>query len=237
MEIWDGDTQSCPNCDGSADKPQLRLRYRWDCTSHRNKMEVVTYPYPKYSLRWRQNGRDSVSNHQPHDYLLNRLFRRRPEKNIKAPRHWPLCGDITADRWIPRTNGQWRGKCFHLMMSSCIQSMLVQGVTGPQQWGTRKKSNGSSQIHTCDQYTCFRDCIWQISIQGWLLVYAQPVRAAVRISHGFHDGALCFSDIISDRVLIWNQCYSTPIVCDGFRFYCMIEFVFDRQVFVHFPNV
>ena len=27
-------------------------------------------------------------------------------ENIKAPRHWPLCGEFTGDRWIPRTNGQ-----------------------------------------------------------------------------------------------------------------------------------
>ena len=26
---------------------------------------------------------------------------------------------IHWDRWIPRTNGQWRWKCFHLMTSSC----------------------------------------------------------------------------------------------------------------------
>ena len=38
---------------------------------------------------------------------------------MKAPRHWPLCRKVTEDRWIPRTNGQWRGKCFHLMTSSC----------------------------------------------------------------------------------------------------------------------
>ena len=41
------------------------------------------------------------------------------KENIKAPRHWPLCGEFTGDRWIPRTNGQLRGKCFHLMTSSC----------------------------------------------------------------------------------------------------------------------
>ena len=40
------------------------------------------------------------------------------QRKIKAPRHWPLCGEFTGDRWIPRTNGQWRGKCFHLMTSS-----------------------------------------------------------------------------------------------------------------------
>ena len=35
------------------------------------------------SLLWLHNGRDSVSNHQPHDCLLNRLFRRRSKKTSK----------------------------------------------------------------------------------------------------------------------------------------------------------
>ena len=42
------------------------------------------------SLRWRHNGRDSVSNHQPHDCLLKRLFRRRSKKTSK-PRVTGLC--------------------------------------------------------------------------------------------------------------------------------------------------
>ena len=52
--------------------------------------------------------------------------------NIKAPRHSLLCGEFTGDRWIPRTNGQWRGKCFHLMTSSwyhiniwCLDNLIV----------------------------------------------------------------------------------------------------------------
>ena len=36
-----------------------------------------------FSLRWRHNERDSVSNHQPHDCLLNRLFGRRSKKTSK----------------------------------------------------------------------------------------------------------------------------------------------------------
>ena len=36
-----------------------------------------------HPLRWRHNGRDSVSNHQPHDCLLHRLFRRRSKKTSK----------------------------------------------------------------------------------------------------------------------------------------------------------
>ena len=35
------------------------------------------------TLRWRHNGRDGVSNHQPHNCLLNRLFRRRSKKISK----------------------------------------------------------------------------------------------------------------------------------------------------------
>ena len=35
------------------------------------------------SLHWRHNEHDRVSNHQPHDCLLNRLFRRRSEKISK----------------------------------------------------------------------------------------------------------------------------------------------------------
>ena len=34
-------------------------------------------------LQWRHNGRNSVSNHQPHDCLPNRLFRRRSKKTSK----------------------------------------------------------------------------------------------------------------------------------------------------------
>ena len=34
-------------------------------------------------------------------------------------RQWSLWGEFTGDRWIPHTKGQYRGKCFHLMTSSC----------------------------------------------------------------------------------------------------------------------
>ena len=35
------------------------------------------------ALKWHHNGRDSVSNHQPHDCLLSRLSRRRSKKTSK----------------------------------------------------------------------------------------------------------------------------------------------------------
>ena len=51
-------------------------------------------------LQWRHNDQDSVSNHQPHGCLLNRSYRRIKE-NIKAPRHWPLCGEFTGTGEFP----------------------------------------------------------------------------------------------------------------------------------------
>ena len=50
------------------------------------------------------------------------------KENIKAPRHWPLCGEVTGDRWIPRTKGQLRGNCFYLMTSSWCWDMTAQGL-------------------------------------------------------------------------------------------------------------
>ena len=45
----------------------------------------VTYMYSchKFLLHWRHNGSDNVSNNQPHDCFLNRLFRRRSKKTSK----------------------------------------------------------------------------------------------------------------------------------------------------------
>ena len=37
----------------------------------------------KAALQWRHNGRDGVSNHQPHECLLKRLFMRRPKRTSK----------------------------------------------------------------------------------------------------------------------------------------------------------
>ena len=58
------------------------------------------------SLPWRHNERHGVSNHWRQDCLLNRFF--------QTQIMW-------KDRWIPRTKGQLRGKCFNLMTSSCFK--------------------------------------------------------------------------------------------------------------------
>ena len=56
----------------------------------------IMYQWRKY-IKWHHNGSGSVSNHQPHPFLLNRLFRRRSKK-ISKLRVTGLC---SGDRIIP----------------------------------------------------------------------------------------------------------------------------------------
>ena len=48
------------------------------------------------TLQWRHNGHNSVSNYQPHDCLLNRLFRRRSKKTSKLRANGLCAGNSSA---------------------------------------------------------------------------------------------------------------------------------------------
>ena len=72
------------------------------------------------SLQWRHNGHDSVSNHQPHDCLLSRLFRRRSKKTLKlsatglclgnSPHKWPITRKMFPFNYVI----MWRSFCSSL---------------------------------------------------------------------------------------------------------------------------
>ena len=64
-------------------------------------------------LQWRHNGRDSVSNHQPPDCLLNPLFRRGSKKTPKLPMTGLCVG-----------NSPWTGE-FPAQMASNAESISV----------------------------------------------------------------------------------------------------------------
>ena len=63
---------------------------------------TIIHEQLKHALQWRHNGRDGVSNHQPHGRLLNRLIKRRPVKTSKlrvtglCVRSSPLTGEFPA---------------------------------------------------------------------------------------------------------------------------------------------
>ena len=58
----------------------FRLPDRWSNSTHwMGRLFLAIF----FSLKWRHNEPDGVSNHQSHDCLLNRLFRRRSKKTSK----------------------------------------------------------------------------------------------------------------------------------------------------------
>ena len=65
---------------------------------------IIIHTGIEITLRWRHNGRDSVSNHQPQDCLLNRLFRPRSKKISKlrvtglCAGNSPVTGEFPAQR-------------------------------------------------------------------------------------------------------------------------------------------
>ena len=82
------------------------------------------------TLQWRHNGRDGVSNHQPHECLLNRLSRRRSKKTSKlrvtglCAGNSPVIGEFTTQRASNAENVfiSWR----HLEYTQIIQEMLLK---------------------------------------------------------------------------------------------------------------
>ena len=79
-------------------------------------------------LRWRHNGGDGISNHQPHDCLLNRLFRRRSKETSK-PRVTGLCvGNSSETGEFPaqmasnaeKVSISWRHHAFTPMLIWCF---------------------------------------------------------------------------------------------------------------------
>ena len=47
-------------------------------------LQVADWRHMSWPLEWRHNGHDCVSNHQPHHYILNRLFGWRSKKTSKS---------------------------------------------------------------------------------------------------------------------------------------------------------
>ena len=100
---------------------------------------VISHPGPRFnggflnhtSLQWRHNEHDGVSNHQPHDYLLDRLFRRRSKKTSKlrvtglCVGNSPVTGEFPAQRASNTENVSiwWR---HHAEMTGLSEYILLK---------------------------------------------------------------------------------------------------------------
>ena len=84
----------------------IRKTWKWLILTFRSAWFLMTTQYRQVPghlqaqpLRWRHNGHNSVSNHQPHDCLLNSLFRRRSKKTskLRVTEHWAVNSPGTGD--------------------------------------------------------------------------------------------------------------------------------------------
>ena len=86
-------------------KPAALLQHLMITVVHRSSRGYVRYVQKRdwfQSLQWRHNERDGVSNHQPHDCLLNRLFKARRLKKTSKLRVTGLCeGNSPVDGEFP----------------------------------------------------------------------------------------------------------------------------------------
>ena len=95
--------------------------------------------FRRFSLQRRHNERDDVSNHQPHDCLLNRIFRRRSKKTSKLrvnglnAGNSPVTGEFPGQRasnaenvsiWLRHHVG-WhhRQRSFSILLQSCARGL------------------------------------------------------------------------------------------------------------------
>ena len=56
------------------------------------------------SIDWRHNEPDSLKSPASR-WFAQTIVQAQIKEGIKAPRRWPLWGEITSDRWIPLTKG------------------------------------------------------------------------------------------------------------------------------------
>ena len=96
--------------------------------------DVVAKDDQRTALQWCHHERDGVSNHQPHDCLLNRLFRRRSKKTSKhcvtglCVGNLPMTSEFSAQRASDAENVSiwWRHHGINLgtqiMLLACVNS-------------------------------------------------------------------------------------------------------------------
>ena len=91
---------------------------------------------PPYSLQWRHNEHDGVSNHQPHDCSLNRLFRRRSKKTSKlrvtglCEGNSPVTGEFPAQRASNAENVSiwWRHHVQKMEKANYIHVLIIRFI-------------------------------------------------------------------------------------------------------------
>ena len=158
----------------------------------------------KLSLRWRHNGRDGVSNHQPHECLLNRLFRRRPKNTSKlrvtglCAGNSPLAGEFPAQKGSNAENVSIWWRHHDIMMGGRIGPVCLREGEWParQLFIANSTRAGFVLLWNLLLYITVVRCI-RVSNSGVTCSCALPVRLTHwgRVTHYGDSSMLCKSPI------------------------------------------
>ena len=201
-----------------------------------------------HPLRWRHNGPDSVSNHQPHHCLLNCLFRHRSKKTSKL-RVTGLCagnspgtGEFPAQMASNAENVSiwWR----HHVSNGCHATWPITDRLIPPSLPCQFCTHRSVWWHFCVRLlyvrTAARDAMWTLesktpstttqfamAIMHWCVWFYQPATADYSLEQAHcSTWNLCVTDeshgFITSRkwvTLPWRLLLElSATVCPGSRF-------------------
>ena len=138
----------------SCTSPSRWSSIQYVMTAHKAVVNGLSLLSSGRSLQWRHNGHDSVSNYQPHDCFLNRLFRRRPKKTSKLRVNGLCAGDSPGTGEFPAqmpSNAEnvsiwWR----HHVSAYCVPVILfLSGYTTGNPLLTWIKFSVDKKLHIC----------------------------------------------------------------------------------------
>ena len=94
---------------------------------------VYSYKQQRKPLQWRHNGHDGVSNHQPHDCLLNR-YSSTDQRTHQSSASLAFVWGIHRDRWIPPHKGPVTRKMFPFDDVIMHQSYVLLALWEGNRW-------------------------------------------------------------------------------------------------------
>ena len=129
-------------------------------------MKITAYDQSWFlfnTLQWRHNGHDSVTNHQPRDCLLNRLFRRRSKKTSKL-RVTGLCaGNSPGTGEFPAqmaSNAENVSEQQHRKHQSYALLPSAEGIIYSNIWKKSTQQPFHSSVHSWEDITVRARCFF-----------------------------------------------------------------------------
>ena len=139
------------------------------------------------------------------------------KENIKAPRHWPLCGEFTGDQWIPAqmaSNAEnvsiwWRHHYMRTFFWPFVMGIYWSPVESPHKWSVIQSSDSVNLNKLLNEEStgpwfnipcrsCNVTLLWQWQIKNWIVwcELRQIICGSILIAN--HLPATCHYDLYGD---------------------------------------